>query len=163
MLDAETLRKTFSYDPETGHFYWLKRRNGVIKGRPAGYVSPDGYITIRINRILYKAHRLAWLYIHGIWPSDLIDHINNDPSDNRLSNLREATHSQNLANVPNWGKNTSGLKGVSWCSHRKKWKAQVRLNNKRKTVGLFDTKEEAFIAYCKAASEMHGEFFNPGT
>jgi hypothetical protein len=163
MLDAETLRKLLSYNGDTGHFSWIKKRNGIKPGRPAGYIGTDGYVSIRINGKLYKAHRLAWLHHYGTWPTNLIDHINGNTTDNRIVNLREATHSQNLSNVPAWGTNTSGFKGVSWCRKRGRWKAQIRFQNKRKTIGLFETKQEAFASYCAAGRSLHGPFFNPGT
>ena len=161
MLDAKTLRTILSYAPETGLFTWLKRRNGV-KSMTAGYTGCDGYVSIRINGKLYKAHRLAWFYVQGCWPSAHIDHINGDPSDNRLSNLREATHSENLRNVPIWGSNTSGYKGVSFSKVRNKWRAQIRFCNKRLTLGHFETPEDAYAAYCKAALIHHGSFANLG-
>lgn len=122
--------------------------------------------SVRINKKGY------WMLMHRVILSrkmerslaanELVDHINGDPLDNRRSNLRLATASQNLHNIGRSSANTSGYKGVSWDRRRKKWRARIKKDGKEKHLGLFDTPEEAFEAYCKAGPEYHGEFFNPG-
>lgn len=161
MLDAETLRTLLSYDPETGMFTWLKRRNGV-KSMTAGYTGNDGYVSIRINAKLYKAHRLAWLYVNGTWPEHHIDHANGVASDNRIANLRVATHAENLRNRGMNKNNRSGYKGVHWHCRNKKWRAQIDINGKRCVLGYFESPEAAHNAYAEKAKSLHGEFVNLG-
>lgn len=95
-LPRERLLEVLSYDPGTGIFHWRPgtRREGFV----AGTIVSEGYISIGIDRRCYKAHRLAWLYFHGIWPSAVVDHIDGDTSNNRIENLRDVTHAQNGLN-----------------------------------------------------------------
>src|SRR6266550_4589715 len=111
MLSAEELRRIAHYDPDTGEFTWLQNRVRAKAGTKAkrGW---GPYVWLRINSKLYLAHRLAWLYVHGEEAKGYIDHINCDQSDNRLVNLREATHRQNLCNRGRNKNNTTGYKGV---------------------------------------------------
>ena len=112
-----------------------------------------GYIVVRVDLVLHQAHRLAWLYVHGSWPVDQIDHINCDPSDNRICNLREATPAQNQANTRSYAK--SGFKGVR--KNFSKWNAYIG-GRTFKHLGSFDTPEEANAAYLTAARARSGEF-----
>ena len=104
------------------------------------------------------AHRVAWVMTHGEWPKEMIDHINGDRSDNRLCNLRQATRSQNLINSKLSSRNSSGFRGVSWCSAKQKWDARIYSATKLRLLGRFKTKEEAIAAYAAAAAELHGDF-----
>jgi len=117
-----------------------------------------GYLEIRIGGRNYKVHRLAFLYMTGIWPPHEIDHINNDRADNRWANLGMATHAKNICNVPVRKHSASGVKGVSWHSRLSKWKAQISLNGKTRYLGIRDTCEEAAALYADAAVKYHGEF-----
>ncbi len=114
MVTADRLKELLSYDPETGIFVWAKLsgRRARIGDRAGSFNLSLGYRVIGIDGERHYEHRLAWLYMTGEWPSEDLDHENCDKSDNRFSNLREATDSQNLANVANWAHNTSGLKGA---------------------------------------------------
>ena len=105
-----------------------------------------------------KAHRLAWFFVYGEWPQKQIDHINGNKSDNRISNLRLATASQNLSNKGITKSNTSGYKGVSFNRTKKKWMASIKVNKKSINLGYFLTPEEASEAYKAAAIKHHGEF-----
>lgn len=104
------------------------------------------------------AHDLVWLYVHGRWPEDQIDHINMIPDDNRLKNLREATNAQNGANRRKHRDNTSGFKGVTWSAERKKWVASIGVNNKSIALGRYAKIEDAVAAYAEAARRYHGDF-----
>jgi hypothetical protein len=158
-LTAEALRELLAYDPETGEFVWLKSpRNSVPKGAVAGSLNGRGYTCITALGKVYRAHRLAWLHVYGSWPADDIDHINGEPTDNRIANLREATRSQNQANSRIRKDNSSGSKGVIWERRRQKWEAQIRVNGKRRHLGYFTCKEEAARAYAAAAKQAFGEF-----
>lgn len=159
-FDAERLRSLLDYDPETGKFTWrVRTSNRVDVGRGAGCrEARDGYIYIRLDDTLYKAHRLAWLYVHGEWPIGALDHINGIPGDNRIVNLRAASPSQNSCNQRRQSNNSSGFKGVSWYKRDGKWKAHITYRGKGFHLGYFDTAEEAYAAYCAKAKELHGEF-----
>jgi len=158
-LRADTLRELLDYDAATGIFRWRCGRRGTVrKGNVAGKVaSRDGYVLIKIKGIDYRAHRLVWLHVHGNWPNLHIDHINGDVADNRLSNLREATDSQNLANSRRHRDNSSGFKGVTKLPHGK-WMARIRHHRKLFHLGTFDTPEMAHNAYVEAANKLFGEF-----
>lgn len=163
-VTAEDLRALLDYDPETGVFRWLWRAdvsrstNVRLSGRVAGCPDHYGYIVIRIRGRLYKAHRLAWLYMTGEWPSHQIDHRLSETGDNRWEKLRQATHQQNMFNSKMPKSNTSGFKGVIWDKRRGMWRAQIGLNYRCIVLGLFTDPSEAYSAYLKAASELHGEF-----
>ena len=103
---------------------------------------------------MLQMHRL----IMNAQKDEQVDHINHDTVDNRKSELRLCTHSQNSHNQGRNSKNTSGYKGVHWYKRDKKWQAQIKLNGKKIHLGYFSTPEEAHAAYCKAALELHGEF-----
>lgn len=119
-----------------------------------GYTRPDGYVYVRLNGKAYGEHRLIFLLFTGEWPQQ-VDHINGNPSDNRIENLRAATHAQNCMNRKPSG---SAAKGCYWQPKRRKWIAQIGFNNIRKTIGYFDQLEDAKIAYASAAHEIHGQF-----
>jgi len=154
-LTAEKLRELLHYDPETGIFTWKVRTSRSVKvGDVAGCPNGDGYLQVWIQSRLYKAHRLAWLYTYGEWPTDQIDHINRIRTDNRISNLREATNKQNHQNKSKPSNNTSGHPGVSWYKRDSKWKAKITHNQKHIHLGYFATIEEALSAR-KAAEKLY--------
>lgn len=157
-ITQEELKAQFNYDQETGLFTRIKvmsRFNTKSKvGDVANYVHNDGYITIVINRIGYRAHRLAWLYIHGEFPKEQIDHINRITTDNRIVNLREATMVENQRNQGIQKNNTSGILGVYWHKRHKRWIAKCI-----KHIGSYKTIEEATDAYNKVAKSIYGEFY----
>lgn len=164
MLTAERLRELFRYDPATGSFTRLVAigPHGCHRaGRVCGSLTVTGYLEICIDRRRFLSHRLAWFYIHGRWPSHEIDHINGVRNDNRLANLREATHAQNLANIGIPKHNTSGLKGVCFDKSRGKWVAGINRKGTRINLGRFDTAEQAHAAYLAAAKVLHREFARP--
>lgn len=160
MLTADRIRVLLDYDPGLGLFIWKTQVNRFVHvGGVAGVICPGtGYRKIRIDGSRYLAHRLAWLYVHGKWPEADIDHINGQRSANRISNLREATRSQNNANSRRSRANTSGVKGVHWCREKGRWRAYIRVNRTRKFLGSFDVLDEARAAYEQAAHEHFGEF-----
>lgn len=140
-----------SYDPGTGLFTRRKSGGRKREGDSAGYVRPDGYRVVFVSGKWRLAHRLAWLMTHGEWPPAEIDHINGDPSDNRLCNLRLASRSENMRNV-------KGKKGWHWHASRNKWQALIRVDGKRQYLGQYATEAEAKAAYQRAAVELHGGF-----
>jgi len=118
MLKHEELKSILSYDLQTGEFVWAEDVNPrAMKGYRAGTLRPDGYVQIRINGKLYLAHRLAWFYVYGEWPSCEIDHISRNRSDNRITNLRVGIL-VNRQNTPVRKDNKTGVKGVHWYQNR---------------------------------------------
>jgi HNH endonuclease len=153
MLTADRLSQLLDYDSVTGHFIWrMFNTNSVKAGSKAGRVNITGYSEIMVDGKRYKAHRLAWLYTHGRWPSALIDHINRDRNDNRLCNLREATKSENNDNSAVRSDNVSRIKGVSFYSRNGKWRARITANGKLIFLGYFASAEEAGASFKLAAS-----------
>src|SRR5690606_28968194 len=124
MLTHERLTALFDYDPLTGVFLRRIDSGRARAGSTAGYRRSDGYIKVFAENRQWLAHRLAWFYVHGRPPQSGIDHIDGNPSNNRIANLREATQSQNNANAKRPRHNTSGFKGVS--KSRGKWQAVVQ-------------------------------------
>ncbi|GJH22455.1 HNH endonuclease [Caballeronia novacaledonica] len=157
LLTQEILRSILDYDPATGHFTRKSGRGGTVTGSRAGTLR-RGYIWISVNNKLYVAHRLAWLYVHGRWPKEQIDHINMVKSDNRIENLREATYSENGRNRPIPKSNKSGYRGVCFHKQFQKWNANIHHHGKHYSLGLFDSPEEASRAYQRAAQQLHGSF-----
>lgn len=168
-VTAAFVRECLDYDAETGVFTWRERPrshfktdrvwkiwNSMCNGKAAGCRAPVGYVLVGIDRRLFYAHRLAWLWTHGRWPQHNIDHINGDKGDNRLGNLREATQAENMRNTVRPSHNTSGFKGVS--RHQGKYRAVIQREGRHIFIGYFDTAEEAHAAYCRAAETHHGEF-----
>ena len=151
----------FAYDPETGIMRW-KIDNGSSnpQGKIIGHKNKRGYIEARFKGKGYLSHRVAWAIGYDTLKVPLIlDHINGDRSDNRLCNLRAATGQQNSFNKKSI---RNGLKGASFYKRKNKWQSQIKFNGKCKHLGYFDTEIEAHEAYCRAARELHEEFFNPG-
>jgi hypothetical protein len=158
MLTADRVRQALKYDAGTGVFTWRIGRQGAAAGSVAGCVDIYGYRIIGMDRRGYRAHRLAWLYAYGHWPTAEIDHIDGDRLNNRIANLREATRSENQRNVGVTRSNTSGFKGVYWYPRDRKWQAKIMLGGKSKHLGLFDSPDLAHAAYCEAAGRIHGDF-----
>jgi hypothetical protein len=157
-FSQDRLKQLLSYDPETGKFIWLVTTPRAPKGAEAGVKMGMGYRLIGLDGVRYLAHRLAWFYVHGEWPVEMIDHINGIRDDNRIANLRNATARQNSINSKTSRHNTSGYRGVSFSSRKKKWHARITSEYQVHPLGYFDTKEAAYAAYCEAAKRLHGEF-----
>lgn len=167
MIDHAELVEFLRYDADTGHFYWRKRTAANCKlESPAGYLASrpktrscwSDYWIITLAGKRYKAHRLAWFYVNREWPPEAVDHINGDGLDNRIGNLRLASHAQNMANARGQQTNSSGVKGVSWAASRSKWRACIKIGGKFRSLGYFSTIAEAKAAYEAAASAAFGAF-----
>jgi hypothetical protein len=145
MTDLDALKTKYDYDPNTGEFRrrtsWGRQKAGDI----AGCISPQGYRYLTFKGRATPAHRLAWLWVYGDWPSADVDHINRDRLDNRIDNLRSVTRSVNCHNIA--GRASSGEKGVTAASkNRNAWEARITVNRKAIYLGLYQTKEEAAAA-----------------
>ena len=148
MIALEELRKKLIYNQINGKFYWKKvsATNSYLVGKEAGCVDKQtNYIKIQVNHKLYYAHRLAWFYAHGFWPTEL-DHINRNRADNRLRNLREVSRSENQNNKNLARNNTSGYKGISWNQQEEKWHVSISKNKNRYWVGRFRHLDDALRA-----------------
>lgn len=162
-ITQERLKELLSYDPETGVLKWLTRPKSSRRAcGTAGSVRPDGYIHVMLDKKLYLAHRLAFLYMDGEFPAVVADHVNGVKSDNRWSNLRSVTVRQNRMNATVNKSSKSGVKGVYWDKGDKKWIARLYVNGKKIVVGYFPDLIGAELAVRKARIELHGEFANHG-
>ena len=148
------------YDSETGKLYSLTKRGRgpciVNVGDELNTLHVEGYIHISINGKQYLGHRIAWALYYGNLPKGEIDHKNCNKSDNKIENLRLATHSQNQSNSGKYKNNKSGFKGVTLQGGR--WRAVIQAEGKQNHLGYFSTPEEAHEAYSTASEYYHGEF-----
>ena len=131
--------------------------NRVKVGDIAGTLRADGYTRIRVDVDLYFLHRLIFLMHHGYLPKE-IDHIDGNPSNNNIYNLRKCTRRENQHNSKMRKDNTSGTKGVYWNKTAKKWQAQINIEGKCKYLGLFDNLLDADCKVISARNKLHGEF-----
>lgn len=155
------LMELFNYDSSTGKITWrVAHNNRCPIGSEAGWWS-KGYRVLTVDRERIPAHQAVWMIVYGQWPLSDLDHIDTDKANNRISNLREATMSQNLANANRRSDNQSGFKSVHWHNTRNKWTAQINIGGKRRHLGLFATAAEAHAAYVAKANEVYGEFARP--
>ncbi len=153
---VERIKECLSYNSATGLFMWRVKPHihaYIPQGSNAGWQMLNGYIAIGLDGHQFYAHRLAWFFVHGVWPKQ-IDHINRDKSDNRLCNLREASFSENAVNRDLRSDNKSGTTGVSYDRNRQKWQVRV----KGQLYGRFDSKKEAIVKRHIIASSMFGPF-----
>lgn len=155
MLTQARLKEVFDYNPETGMFtriLAISRKSKV--GDIIRTTNKHGYIVLRLDKELHFCHRLAWLYVYGEYPKSNIDHINGNPSDNRIANLRDVSQKVNAQNIrkPHCD-NKTGFAGV--CKDKKKFNARIYHNGKTVNLGSFSTPEEANEAYIKAKRSFH--------
>jgi hypothetical protein len=164
-LTQERLQYLLSYNPETGEFSWLVNRQkcqaGEIAGCPQRKADGKVYIRIGIDGEQYSAHRLAWLHTYGEWPENVIDHIDQDSTNNRLRNLRDVTGSENSKNKKAYKNNSSGVAGIHFRNDRQKWRARIKVNGKLIHLGLFELKDDAITAR-KNAEVKYGFHPNHG-
>ena len=161
MLTQKRLRELFSYNSETGKFTRIKALCGPVAkiGMIAGTLGKRGYIDIGIDGKRYKAHRLAWLYVYGEFPSNKfqIDHIDGNKTNNTIEDLRVVTASQNLQNIKNAKSHnaTSKVLGVSWFKRDKTWQVEISVNKKKLYLGRYSDLEEAKYVYLSAKKLYH--------
>jgi hypothetical protein len=165
-LTLDRLKELLKYDSNTGVFTWIEKSSiysKIVVGNRAGYLRPNGYRVIKIDGQAYLEHRLAWLYVHGKFPfgeQNLIDHIDRNPINNCISNLRVCSHRENKRNTSKPRSNTSGLKGVSWDIKSCRYVAQIRsLTGEKIHLGSFATPQEASSVYESKALEYSGVFY----
>lgn len=153
-LTHERLVEILDYNPETGVFVW---KRDWLAGRVAGWTLSTGYRCIKIDREDILAHRLAYFYVHRVWP-EYCDHINMDRRDNRIVNLRSGDNSQSNANKGPYKNNTSGRKGVVFYKPYGKWMARITVRGREIFLGYFVNIDDAASAYAAAAVKYFGEF-----
>lgn len=159
----DLLQWLLHYDPKTGVFIWKSgTTNGKRKaGDIAGSIAANGYRLIGVAGGQFAAHRLAWVYVYGADPGALeIDHIDGNPRNNAIANLRLATSSEQKRNKGVQSNNRSGLKGAYYhaCHNGKKWRSQIKVGNVLQFLGYFHTAQEAHEAYREASLRLEGEF-----
>jgi hypothetical protein len=153
-ITAAQLREVLDYDPETGVFTRRKAHNHLPAGRVVGTIDSHGYLVVRLDGVLWKAHRLAWLYAHGTAPAGEIDHINGVRFDNRLKNLRDVSASVNSQNRGRaYVRSKSGVIGVS--KNRRQWRAQICVRGEIIELGNYKTLEQASEVYLDAKRRLH--------
>ena len=174
ILTPDAVRQLLDYDPKTGALTWRERTpdafqsgrrtaehtcanwNSQFGGKPAfGVVTKNGYMQGTVFGAKYLAHRIIWLLEYGVWPDGDIDHINGVRTDNRLSNLRDVPRSVNSKNAKRSIANTSGVTGVRWYARKSKWRAEICVDGKSRSLGYYSTIEEAAAARA-LASHKHG-------
>lgn len=170
-------RMLLRYEADSGHLFWLPRSPDMFEARQrtrehrcnqwnscwAGKraftsIDANGYHHGNIFCKTHYAHRVIWALVTGGWPSNEIDHINGDRSDNRWENLRAASHYKNMQNQRLSAANKSGLKGVCWDKKNRRWMAQIGADGRNIFLGYFDTPAAGHAAYAKASAELHGNF-----
>lgn len=159
ILTAQRLRQLVHYDEQTGLFTRLTRTSSrTHPGKLAGSLATSGHLQFRVDGGRYLSHRLAWLFVYGKWPDQVIDHIDGNPANNRISNLRNVSTSVNMQNQRSAQKRTkSGLLGAHQQNSRGKvrYLAQIVLDGKLRHIGSFDTAIEAHEAYLSAKRMTH--------
>lgn len=158
-FNVELAKEHLSYCPESGVFTWIKKlssKSRVNVGDQAGSLMQNGYICIKFDGVRIGAHRLAWLFINECIKNEVVDHINGNPSDNRLCNLRDITQQGNVHNFRTIGsRNTSGYMGVCWDKQCAKWKAAITLDGKSRHIGNFSDPAVAHQAYLEVKRRLH--------
>ena len=145
-LTYDRLMELLAYNPKTGKFYHRTTRGSRKAGTEAGNTRVDGYVTTGIDGTGYRAHRLAWFYVHGYMPEHGLDHIDRNPANNRIENLREVSRVCNLRNTCNPVNNVSGVKGVYWRNREGKWCPSIKILGRKIYLGYYDDFDEAVCA-----------------
>ena len=155
MMNKKYLNQIFDY--KDGHLYWKVAKQSIKIGDQFGCLRNYGYIVGNFDCKYSRAHRLIFMWHYGFLPKE-IDHIDGNPSNNRIENLRQANRSENGMNQKLNSRNTSGVKGVTWKKDKQKWHARVKVNKKNKHLGYFDDLELAELVVQEVRNKFHGEF-----
>lgn len=164
LIPIKILRQLLRFDRDTGKLFWKVRSrsffpsnracsiwNSRYSGKEAfTHMDKGGYLMGRIFNVLYRAHRVIWAIVHGVWPTDNLDHIDHNRSNNRIENLRLANNSANGMNASLSRANKSGFCGVYFHRKTKKWWAFLTVKRKRTHIGVFNSRSDAIKAREKA-------------
>ena len=161
MITQKRLKELLSYNPETGAFTWKKAVGRAEVGDIAGHWRPHGYVKIQVDGTLHGAHRLAWLYMHGEFPKQHIDHIDHNGLNNSISNLRCVSHRGNQQNQTVRRDSKSGIPGVTWYNPSRKWRVAIRSPEKLVYLGTYGDINAAIITR-KVAEFAYGFHPNHG-
>ena len=163
-ITRRELKEVLEYDENTGVFRWKVANNNRVKvGGLAGCLDSNNYLCITYRSKKYYAHRLAWSYVYGKFPKGLIDHIDGNPSNSAITNLRECSYAENQRNYKIPVTNKSGFKGVHWNKITEMWIASARISGGKKTLGSYSTPEEASKVYNDFTKAHYGEFYRDTT
>lgn len=156
MINQEYVKQYLDYNPNTGELTWIKKpsKKTVLGTRAGSLCSTSGYRRIRLNNKFYVEHRIIWLWVYGHFPKEHIDHINHVRDDNRLSNLREVTIAENARNRTKHQNTKVGEVGIWYCKRRKRYIAEIKLNQKKVYQRSFKNVEEAIQARRAKALEL---------
>lgn len=154
---AARVRELFDYDADTGELRWKVRTSKRIRvGDVAGSRHGAGYVQVNVDGNNYLAHRVIWLFVHGEWPQEDIDHINGSRTDNRIVNLRDVSRMVNMENLrAPTSRNTSGYLGVSWSQKDGRWVSHITHAGRVQHIGAFLSKEDAYEAYLRTKRMVH--------
>lgn len=150
-VTRDDLLKVVNYDPETGI---ITRISGRFSGKIVNHTNSKGYIRANFLGRLMLAHVVAWIITYGKYPDGEIDHANGIRNDNRIINLRDVTHQQNMWN----SKPIAKLKGAHLNANNGKYYAHIRHDGVLRTIGVFENEKDAHIAYVLEALELRGEY-----
>jgi len=159
MITEQKLKGLVYYNG--GKLYWKISKQRINKDSEIGYIDSKGYRNVVIEGKNYKTHRLVFLYHYGYLP-EYVDHIDGNPCNNNIENLRECTKQQNNWNRKKNIKSSSNIKGVSWYKPYNKWRAQIWMDGKKKHLGYFDNIKDAENKLVEIRNELHCEFSNNG-
>lgn len=157
-LTQKRLKEVVRYNKQTGLFYWKVSTGKAKRGEVAGHTDSKGYTKVSIDGVKYFAHRLAWFYVYGTWPTQNIDHKDLCRNNNRLSNLRDVGQSINGLNGPLRRNNSSGYTGVSYDARRRTWVAYVHRAHHKKHLGAYKNLAEAVEARRSALTQIFQQF-----
>jgi len=155
ILTQDRLKELLQYDADTGVFTYKIKRLRCEVGAVAGTRDNHNYLLCSIDGKIYKLHRLAWLYVYGHWPDNQIDHIDHNPSNNAIANLRDVSSAKNHQNRSRKTKSTSGHLGVSWHKINKRWQAAIVLKGKSIHLGQYTDLDAAIAARKQAELKYH--------
>lgn len=156
MIDQETVKKLFHYDAESGKLLWRYGNGRNVKPwQEAKALNGKGYVCVKVLGKNYPAHRIIWLYVHGDFPKQFIDHKNRVRNDNRLCNLRDVSRSDNAQNISLPSHNKSGHIGVSWIKTHNSWTVYVAVNKKNKWLGYYKNLDDAITARKEAEKKYY--------
>jgi hypothetical protein len=155
ILTQDRLRSLLDYDPEAGVFTRRVTIRHFLAGVVIGTVGTRGYLQCNLDGKPYKLHRLAWLYVHGVWPTGQIDHINHNTSDNRFCNLRDVSSAENHQNRARRTKSKSGYLGVTWHKRDCRWQATIEVAGHSYHLGNFKDLPTAIAARVQAEKRYH--------